>query len=145
METIFQISSIMMGPFWLLMILAPHWHWTRRIVGSLWSVVPPALLYTILIIPVIPATLPLLANPTLDQFLPVFSTPEGVTLGWIHFITSDYFVGRWAYLDSRARRLTAWLVSPVILIILLFGPLGLLLYLGVRAALGNRGAAAATL
>ena len=55
----------------------------------------------------------------------------------MHFLAFDLFVGRWAYLDSRQRGITAWLVSPILLLILMVGPLGLLLYLIVRLFLGR--------
>ncbi|MCB0074886.1 MAG: DUF4281 domain-containing protein, partial [Caldilineaceae bacterium] len=53
--------------------------------------------------------------------------------GWVHFLAFDLFVGRWVYLDSRARGITAWLVSPILFVVLMLGPLGFLLYMAVRA------------
>jgi hypothetical protein len=35
MDTIFQVSSLLVIPFWILMILLPYWSWTKRIMGSL--------------------------------------------------------------------------------------------------------------
>jgi hypothetical protein len=46
-------------------------------------------------------------------------------------------LGRWAYLDSRQRGITAWLASPILFLILMVGPLGLLLYLTVRLFFGR--------
>jgi hypothetical protein len=132
METLFQLSSLLTMPFWVLMIFLPHWRWTQRIMASLWTVVPAALLYAVLIVPLIPQALPELVNPSLDSVAALLSTPGGATVGWVHFLAFDLFVGRWAYLDSRARGLSAWLVSPALFLILMLGPLGFLLYLGVR-------------
>lgn len=140
MDTIFQLSNLLVMPFWLLIILLPHWQWTRRIMGSRWSVVPAALLYAVLVAPNVPTFLGDLANPTLGGIAALLGTPEGATIGWIHFLAFDLFVGRWAYLDSREHGLTAWLVSPVLFIVLMFGPLGLLLYLATRALLLRRAA-----
>ena len=52
MEIIFQLSSLLVMPFWLLIIFLPHWQWTRRIMASPWVVAPAALLYTLLVVPV---------------------------------------------------------------------------------------------
>jgi hypothetical protein len=79
-----------------------------------------------------------LANPTLGSIAALLGTPEGATIGWVHFLAFDLFVGRWAYLDSRTHGFSAWLVSPILFFVLMFGPLGLLLYLGVRVLLLRR-------
>ena len=132
MDTIFQLSNILVMPFWLLMIFLPHWQWTKQIIGSIWIVVPIALLYAAFVVPGMPALLGDLMNPSLAHIAELLGTPEGATIGWAHFLAFDLFVGRWAYWDSRTRNITAWLASPAILFILMFGPFGLLLYLLVR-------------
>ena len=135
METLFQISNLLVMPFWLLIIALPHWSWTRRIVGSPWIVAPAALLYAVLVLPGIGDLLPALMDASLDSIVAVLGTPAGATIGWIHFLAFDLFVGRWVYLDSRERDITAWLVSPTLFFVLMFGPLGLLIYLIVRAVM----------
>lgn len=138
MDTLFQLSGLLTMPFWLLMILVPHWRWTQRIMGSLWTIVPAALLYAVLVLPNVATLWMDLANPTLVNIAALLGTPSGATIGWVHFLAFDLFVGRWAYLDSRARGLTAWLVSPILFFVLMLGPLGLLLYLGARSLITPR-------
>jgi hypothetical protein len=138
MDTVFQLSNLLVMPFWLLMILLPHWRWSRRIMASLWTAVPAALLYAILVVPNLLGLLGELANPTLDAIAALLGTPSGATIGWVHFLAFDLFVGRWAYLDSRTHGFSAWLVSPILFLVLMFGPLGLLLYLGLRDLLLRR-------
>ena len=58
--------------------------------------------------------------------------PDGATIGWVHFLAFDVFVARWAYLDSQARSLSAWLMAPVLFLTLMLGPMGLLVYLVLR-------------
>jgi hypothetical protein len=110
----------------------PFWGWTKRIIGSPWIAAPAALLYASLVLPQAGGLLGALANPQLAQIAALLGTPAGATIGWVHFLAFDLFVGRWVYLDSRERKLTAWLVSPILFVVLMFGPLGLLLYLLVR-------------
>jgi len=50
METIYTFLNVLVMPFWLLMMLAPHWAWTKRIMGSLWPVVLVAMLYAVLLL-----------------------------------------------------------------------------------------------
>ncbi len=52
--------------------------------------------------------------------------------GWIHYLAFDLFVGGWMVRDARDRQIPhPWLV-PCLALTFLFGPMGLLLYLGVR-------------
>jgi hypothetical protein len=138
MEAIFQMSNLLVIPFWLLMILLPHWRWTQRIVSSLWIVLPAALLYAALVAPDFLGLLGELANPSVESIAALLGTQEGATIGWAHFLAFDLFVGRWAYLDGRTHGFSAWLVSPILFFVFMFGPLGLLLYLGLRLLLLRR-------
>jgi hypothetical protein len=137
-ETIFQLSNLLVMPFWMLMIFLPHWRWTQRILASLWVVVPAALLYAALVLPSLATLLPMLANPQLAGIASALGTPEGATIAWAHFLAFDLFVGRWAYLESRQHGITAWLASPALFLILMVGPLGLLIYLSLRAVAQKR-------
>ena len=137
MQQIFDLSSILVMPFWALMILLPHWRWSRRILSSLWVIAPAALLYVILILPAMPAALPLLIQPSLDGVAGLLGQPAGATVGWVHFLAFDLFVGRWIYLDSRHRNLSAWIASPILALTLMFGPFGFLLYLVVTQLTGS--------
>jgi Domain of unknown function (DUF4281) len=47
-------------------------------------------------------------------------------------IAFDLFAGRWAWLDSRERNIPPLVMAPVLLLTILFGPLGLGAYLAVR-------------
>ena len=103
MATLFQLSNLLVMPFWVLMIFLPHWQWTRRIAGSPWIAAPAALLYAVLVLPNALSLLPVLMNPSLAGITALLSTPEAATIAWVHFLAFDLFVGRWVYLDSRAR------------------------------------------
>ncbi len=137
LETLFTLANVVVLPFWAVMIVAPHWSWTRRIAASLWPIGLLAALYAGLLVwsftlPSPTLTPADLANPTLGVIAAALGTPLGATIGWVHFLAFDLFVGRWAYLDSRERAHSAWWVSPILAFIFLAGPLGLLLYLAVR-------------
>ena len=132
METVFALSFLLVTPFWVLMIFLPHWSWTQRIVGSAWIAAPAALLYTVLVLPRVAEILPKVAQPTLAGVRALLGAPDGATIGWVHFLAFDVFVARWAYLDSRVRSISAWLMAPVLFLTLMLGPMGLLVYLGLR-------------
>ncbi|MDC0678903.1 ABA4-like family protein [Sorangium atrum] len=133
MDKVFGLSGLLVMPFWFLMIFLPRARWTRRIMESPLVVVAPALLYTALVLPVIGEVLPIVNQPSLAAVAPLLGSPAGATIGWVHFLTFDLFVGRWVYLDSRDRDISPWLMAPVLYLTLMLGPMGFSLYLAVRA------------
>jgi Domain of unknown function (DUF4281) len=132
-NTIFQLSSLLVMPFWALMIFVPHLTWTKRILQSPWIIAGAAVLYAALVLPQAVTLAPTLANPKLETIAPLLGSPSGATIAWVHFLAFDLFVGRSAYLESRARKMNAVLTSVTLVVILMFGPLGWLLFMLARA------------
>jgi hypothetical protein len=114
------------------MILLPRWRWTQRIMRSPWVSAGPALLYVALVVPRLGTIWPAVTKPTLPGIAALLGSPEGATIAWVHFLAFDLFIGRWIYLDSRQRRLSALLMAPILFFTLMLGPLGFLIYLVVR-------------
>jgi hypothetical protein len=133
-EAIFAGSGMLVMPFWLLMALLPHWRWTRAIIGSPLISLPAALLYVWLVLPQAGPIWATVSGGDLAAVAALLGTPEGATIAWAHFLAFDLFVGRWAYLDSRERGVSALIMAPVLLLILMLGPIGFALYLAVRGA-----------
>ncbi|MGI9148488.1 MAG: ABA4-like family protein [Chloroflexota bacterium] len=133
MDTLFAFASTLVLPFWLAIILLPAWRWTKRITRSSWLVAALAGVYAALVLPRFGSLLPAVTRPSLQAMTSLLATPDGATIAWIHFLAFDLVVGRWAYLDSRDRRLSPHLMAPILLLTLLLGPLGLLAYLSLRA------------
>ena len=129
---LFSLTFTVAAPFWALMILLPRWSWTRRIIGSPLIVVPPLLIYAVLVLGSLTEVLPAVASPTLGGVRELLGTADGAAAGWAHMIAFDLFVGRWGYLDSRDRGIPALVMAPVLLLTILLGPIGLLVYLLVR-------------
>jgi hypothetical protein len=133
MDTIFSLSGLTVLPFWLLIVLAPWWSGTRRIVASPLIAALPAALYAALVLPRIGEVLPVVASPSLATVAALLATPAGATIAWAHFLAFDLLAGRWIFLDAHSRGVPAWVVSPLLALTLLLGPLGFLAYLGARA------------
>ncbi|MCA9836976.1 MAG: DUF4281 domain-containing protein [Trueperaceae bacterium] len=132
MSTIFALSSLLVMPFWFLMIFLPRWRWTKRLLASVWVSALAAVLYTALVLPQIAQVLPAVLNPNLAEIASLLSTERGATIAWVHFLAFDLFVGRWVYLDSQNRQLSSWLISPTLFFVLMLGPFGFVLYLFIR-------------
>jgi hypothetical protein len=126
---LFSVTFLLAAPFWALMILAPRWSWTRRIVGSPLIVVPPAVIYALVVVPRLNEVLPVLVSPSLPGMRALLATASGAAAAWAHFIAFDLFVGRWMYLDSRIRDVHPLAMAPLLVLTILLAPLGLLAYL----------------
>ncbi len=138
MAVLFRLSNLLVLPIWGLMILLPRWRWTQRIMRSPWVSAAPALLYVALVVPRLGTIWPAVTKPTLAGIAPLLGSPEGATIAWVHFLAFDLFIGRWIYLDSRERRVSALLMAPILFFTLMLGPLGFLTYLMVRAVAMTR-------
>ncbi|XYK81458.1 MAG: ABA4-like family protein [Labrenzia sp.] len=69
----------------------------------------------------------------------LFSNPNAVLAGWIHFLAFDLFVGAWMCRSARAKNMSFWLVLPCLPVTFLFGPAGFLVFVALgtlRSAVG---------
>jgi hypothetical protein len=71
----------------------------------------------------------------LQQVAALFSVPAALLAGWIHYLAFDLFIGSWEVRDSQRLKISHWLVVPCLVLTFLFGPIGLALYLLLRAGL----------
>jgi hypothetical protein len=137
-QVLFALTFPLAAPFWALMILAPGWSVTRKVIASPLVVVPPMLVYAALVLPQLGTFLAAVSSPDLPGVMTLLSTPVGAAAGWAHFIAFDLFVGRWMYLDARERGVHPLVMAPVLVLTILLAPLGLLCHLALRALLPIR-------
>ena len=69
---------------------------------------------------------------TIEGVRTVFVTDPGVTLGWVHYLAFDLFVGLWVARTADEISLSRIFQAPVLLATFVFGPFGLLIYLIIR-------------
>ncbi|AWW74137.1 hypothetical protein CD351_06810 [Erythrobacter sp. KY5] len=62
----------------------------------------------------------------------LFGSDAGLTLGWVHYLAFDLFVGLWIARDGDAKGISRILQAPVLLATFLCGPVGLLVWLIAR-------------
>ena len=114
--------------FWLLLVFAPNWKWTRRIFEPLWPLCVVALAHLYIVgasagKPPEAGTAPLelfnnLFNPVavsergIDVYVELGSYRNFAAEEWTHELVWDLFVGRWIWLKAGARNLRARACSP---------------------------------
>ena len=62
----------------------------------------------------------------------IFASDGGATIGWIHYLAFDLFTGLWIARDADAKKFSRLIQAPILLATFMAGPLGLLLWLGIR-------------
>lgn len=62
----------------------------------------------------------------------IFGSDGGVTIGWVHYLAFDLFVGLWIAKDADAKGFGRVLQAPVLLLTFMLGPIGLFIWLVLR-------------
>ncbi|MBF6225124.1 DUF4281 domain-containing protein [Nocardia abscessus] len=131
-DLLFDLTFWFAAPFWALMILAPRWRRTGAIIASPLICLPPLIIYAALVAPELGSFAAALVDPELSGLREVLGQESGAAAAWAHFVAFDLFLGRWIFQDSRARGRSPLLISPLLVLTILFAPIGVLLYLLVR-------------
>ncbi len=136
METLFAISSPIAMLGWIALIISPIIpKWSDRIA----TYISPGLLslaYMSLI-------LAFWANAeggfdTLANVQLLFTQSEIAMAGWLHYLAFDLFMGAWIVREARKASISHWFIIPILPMTLLFGPIGFVLFLALKAGLSLR-------
>ena len=130
---------------WVILALAPKREIVVPIVFFAGSVLL-ACLYAGLIIPLMaglisdggPTGRPAADLTSLAGVMALFDSPGGATIGWIHYLAFDLFVGTWISRNADAHKISRWFQIPILFFTLMAGPIGLLLYLLLRQLKGEK-------
>jgi hypothetical protein len=138
-DFLFSLANALALPGWALLVLAPRWRGTQALVLSGAWPLGLATLYAAFI-----ATHYLGAHSSaggfgsLAQVAALFQDPWALLAGWVHYLCFDLFVGAWQVRDAQRRGVPHAALVPALALTFLFGPVGLLVYIGVRATLGQK-------
>jgi hypothetical protein len=133
MHALFYFSAISVLPFWTAMIAFPRAPLTEKLVASPWIVLPAAFCYVAFAAPHAGELLGVFSSPSPESLASVMAQPWAASMFWAYAGAFDLFVGRWIYLDATERRIRHAFVAGPLAVCVLFGPVGFLLYAGVRA------------
>ncbi len=133
-ESLFSFASTLVLPGWLLLVVAPRWKWTQR--------------YTAFVAPLLIGALYAWVFGShfgeakggfgsLAEVAQLFQNPWLLLVGWVHYLAFDLFIGAWETRDAARSGIPHLAVVPCLLLTFLVGPIGLLLYLLLRAILRN--------
>ena len=130
-ETLFTLCSWLVMPAWLLLIVAPKWSWTSKLISHAWipSLLAIAYLYCLYMAPASPEGA---GFDSLEAVMLLFTQPYVMLAGWIHYLAFDLFIGAWQVRDAQRNSVNHFLVIPCLALTFFAGPVGLLLYFIIR-------------
>lgn len=134
-ETAFLVANASVVPAWALLLVAPRWR------GTAWvhTVMPFVLLgVAYVLVGFVGPGAEDASFFTLDGVMALFTQPHAVLAGWLHYLAFDLFVGAWQTRDARRLGIPHAAVVPCLLLTLMLGPAGLLLYAVMRGVLRRR-------
>ena len=135
LETIFSAANGLALLGWLLLAVAPRWRFTDRVVLSGAASLLLAALYLGLAVVYLGDSEG--GFGSLADVVKMFSQPPVVLLGWVHYLAFDLVIGAWELRDARARGVPHLALLPCLGLTFMLGPIGLLLYFGLRGLLGR--------
>ncbi len=137
-ETIFSIANFTALAGWILLLFAPRWTWTQKIVAS--GAIPLLLSVAYLILIILFFGKAEGGFGSLADVMKLFTNQWATLAGWIHYLAFDLFVGSWEVKDSQSRGISHWFVIPCVILTFLLGPIGFLLYHILRLVVPNKNA-----
>ena len=62
----------------------------------------------------------------------LFASDGGIVIGWTHYLAFDLFIGQWIAKDADHKGFSRITQLPILVLTLLAGPIGLLIWLLIR-------------
>jgi hypothetical protein len=135
-ESLFSIAGTIVLPGWFLLIIFPRWKYSANVIAAVIIPLLLAFLYGWLIIAHMGGSDG--GFGSLAEVRLLFSNDFLLLAGWVHYLAFDLFIGSWEVRDSQRHGIHHLVVIICLLLTFLLGPIGLLLYLAIRAGLKNQ-------
>lgn len=136
METVFTFANAFVLAGWLALLLAPR---APKLADRIASVIIPLLLAIayLMLAPVF-FTFTEGGFDSLANVMILFDNPRAVMAGWLHYLAFDLFIGSWQVRQAREHNIRHLVIIPSLVLTLLLGPVGLLVFFITRLAYTKR-------
>jgi hypothetical protein len=132
---LFELANMSALVGWLLLVIAPlNRRWT--VIGARWVAALLCGFYLTLLVTGLAGGPPLPEGAgfaSLEGVRLLLSTPQALLAGWVHYLAFDLFIGSWETEVAPAARIPHWLLLPCLALTFVAGPVGLLLFLILKA------------
>ena len=138
---VFNAANLLAMAAWLALIVLPRWPALLSALLYL-GVGLLCLVYAVCLIGVLSGMIPACGGgadfTTIAGVRAIFASDAGVTIGWVHYLAFDLFVGLWIARDGDAKKISRLIQAPILLATFIAGPVGLLVWLAVREPAARR-------
>ena len=138
---VFNAANLLAMAAWLALIVLPRWPALLSALLYL-GVGLLCLVYAVCLIGVLSGLIPAGGGgadfTTIAGVRAIFASDAGVTIGWVHYLAFDLFVGLWIARDGDAKKISRLIQAPILLATFIAGPVGLLVWLAVREPAARR-------
>lgn len=130
-DNFFSYASILIFVPWGLLVFAPRWRFTEPVAfGSALFLSLAAAWFTFAYLSNGEESGSLIS---LDGLKNLFRSKSMILTGWFNYLSFSLLVGIWQVHDARQEKIPHFAVVPGLILTLLAGPAGLLVYLAIRA------------
>lgn len=133
-NTVFAIANALALVMWVALVFLPRWPALLAAILYL-GVGLLSAAYAVFLIAVVTGIAPGGEGgdfSSIEGVRQIFSSDAGVTIGWVHYLAFDLFVGLWIARDADAKGFSRLVQAPILFATLMAGPLGLFLWLAIR-------------
>jgi len=131
LEQIFSLAGALATVGWLLLAFVPKRQLSVHVAGVFIPLILAAMYLYFIVMHIRGAEG---GFGSLADVAKLFSRPELLLAGWIHYLCFDLFIGAWEVRDSQLHGIPHLVVIPCLLMTFLLGPIGLLFYILIRSA-----------
>jgi hypothetical protein len=129
-ETLFSFANTLALAGWVALLLFPRRHSVNWWLCGVALPLTFALAYAALLAFAMPSAEG--GFSTLAGVAALFASPWVLLAGWLHYLAFDLFIGAWMARRATAEGLPRWILWVALPPTFLLGPLGLLVFLGLR-------------
>lgn len=126
------LSTMWVGPFWLLMMIQPYEERTKKWMSGPWFVLGPLVSYLVVLLMNPGGLADMMGDGTLSGFLEalagVLGTEAGAVLAWTHFVIGDIIATRWIWKRSIETEINKTVMQTAILFGVMLMPIGLAIH-----------------
>ncbi len=119
---IFNLSSFLVLPAWVLLIFLPRSQWTQKLVLSGLISAILALIYIVAMVISFPIFQEGGGFSTFDQVKVLFSSEWALLAGWIHYLCFDLLIG--ISVSKSLENKSVFIRAIFLSLVFMFGPLG---------------------
>lgn len=130
-DNFFEIVNTIILPAWLMLMFAPKWRWTKKIVLSGYYPLAFAVIYLFIIL--LNFQLSNFNFSSLQSVKQIFTDDFFLLAGWVHYLAFDLLIGSWIVKDASKYHIKSITLLPILGFTFYLGPIGYLTYRVYRA------------